>query len=98
MTESNASADPNTASLPHNSPTSTNQIPTSQDLPTRTETDSIGSLEIPDTAYWGVHTARANENFPIARRQIGRASCREGEGDAGAEGACAKANAKSGGR
>ena len=38
--------------------------------PTRTETDSIGSLEIPASAYWGVHTARANENFPIARRPI----------------------------
>lgn len=37
---------------------------------TRTETDSIGSMEIPSTAYWGVHTARANENFPIARRPI----------------------------
>ncbi|WP_426936803.1 aspartate ammonia-lyase [Brevibacterium sp. LE-L] len=65
MTESNASADPNTASLPLTSPTVTNQ-----NLPTRTETDSIGSLEIPDTAYWGVHTARANENFPIARRPV----------------------------
>src|SRR5699024_5687221 len=43
---------------------------TTQTSPTRTETDSIGSLEIPDTAYWGVHTARANENFPIARRPI----------------------------
>ncbi|PCC52005.1 aspartate ammonia-lyase [Brevibacterium aurantiacum] len=38
--------------------------------PTRTETDSIGSLEIPAAAYWGVHTARAMENFPIARRPV----------------------------
>ncbi|UOQ60410.1 aspartate ammonia-lyase [Leucobacter rhizosphaerae] len=37
---------------------------------TRTETDSIGSLEIPAAAYWGVHTARAHENFPIARRPV----------------------------
>lgn len=37
---------------------------------TRTETDSIGDLEIPATAYWGVHTARAHENFPIAQRPI----------------------------
>ncbi|MBC9954318.1 aspartate ammonia-lyase [Leucobacter sp. cx-42] len=37
---------------------------------TRTETDSLGSVEIPAQAYWGVHTARANENFPIARRPI----------------------------
>ncbi len=37
---------------------------------TRTETDSLGSVEIPAAAYWGVHTARAHENFPIARRPI----------------------------
>ncbi|MFD5599570.1 aspartate ammonia-lyase [Leucobacter sp. NPDC058333] len=37
---------------------------------TRTETDSLGSVEIPASAYWGVHTARAHENFPIARRPI----------------------------
>ncbi|MEJ1088789.1 aspartate ammonia-lyase [Microbacterium sp. Mu-80] len=38
--------------------------------PTRTETDSLGSLEIPADAYWGVHTARAEENFPITKRPI----------------------------
>ncbi|WP_017793618.1 aspartate ammonia-lyase [Leucobacter salsicius] len=37
---------------------------------TRTETDSIGSVEVPAAAYWGVHTFRAHENFPIARRPI----------------------------
>lgn len=37
---------------------------------TRTETDSLGSLEIPSGAYWGIHTARALENFPIAKRPI----------------------------
>ncbi|MGM7697204.1 aspartate ammonia-lyase [Microbacterium sp. A84] len=37
---------------------------------TRTETDSLGSMEIPAEAYWGVHTARAVENFPIAKRPI----------------------------
>lgn len=37
---------------------------------TRTETDSLGSVEIPAAAYWGVHTARALENFPIAQRPI----------------------------
>lgn len=41
-----------------------------QSVETRTESDSLGSLEIPASAYWGVHTARANENFPIARRPI----------------------------
>jgi aspartate ammonia-lyase len=40
------------------------------DAMTRTETDSLGSLEIPADAYWGIHTARARENFPITTRQI----------------------------
>ncbi|MGO1506496.1 MAG: aspartate ammonia-lyase [Microbacteriaceae bacterium] len=38
--------------------------------PTRTETDSLGSMEIPADAYWGVHTARADANFPITKRPI----------------------------
>ncbi|WP_454119353.1 aspartate ammonia-lyase [Microbacterium lacticum] len=37
---------------------------------TRTETDSLGSLEIPADVYWGIHTARALENFPISMRPI----------------------------
>ena len=37
---------------------------------TRTETDSLGSLDVPADAYWGIHTARALENFPITRRAI----------------------------
>jgi aspartate ammonia-lyase len=37
---------------------------------TRTETDSLGSREVPADAYWGIHTARALENFPITRRAI----------------------------
>jgi aspartate ammonia-lyase len=41
-----------------------------ENRPTRTETDSLGSLEIPADAYWGIHTARALENFPITRRSI----------------------------
>lgn len=36
----------------------------------RTETDSLGSMQIPAAAYWGIHTARALENFPITRRAI----------------------------
>ena len=36
----------------------------------RTETDSLGERQIPDEAYWGVHTARAVDNFPISKRQI----------------------------
>jgi aspartate ammonia-lyase len=37
---------------------------------TRTETDSLGSMPIPADAYWGIHTARALENFPITRRAL----------------------------
>ncbi|GAA2989502.1 aspartate ammonia-lyase [Microbacterium terrae] len=37
---------------------------------TRTETDSLGSMEIPADAYWGIHTARALENFAISKRPI----------------------------
>jgi aspartate ammonia-lyase len=32
----------------------------------RREHDLLGEMDIPDTAYWGVHTARAVENFPIS--------------------------------
>ena len=39
-------------------------------IQTRTETDSLGSVEVPIDAYWGVHTARAHENFPITLRPI----------------------------
>ncbi|MEN2737910.1 aspartate ammonia-lyase [Microbacterium sp. X-17] len=42
----------------------------SQDATTRTETDSLGSMEIPSDAYWGIHTARAQVNFPITKRPI----------------------------
>ncbi|MBO3663312.1 aspartate ammonia-lyase [Microbacterium stercoris] len=37
---------------------------------TRTETDSLGSLEIPGDVYWGIHTARALDNFDISKRPI----------------------------
>lgn len=32
---------------------------------TRTETDSIGSIEVPTDAYWGAQTQRSIENFPF---------------------------------
>jgi len=37
---------------------------------TRLEHDSLGELEIPADAYWGVHTARALRNFPISGTPI----------------------------
>ncbi|MBW9093050.1 aspartate ammonia-lyase [Microbacterium jejuense] len=36
----------------------------------RVERDSLGDTSIPDSAYWGIHTARAIENFPISHRPI----------------------------
>lgn len=37
----------------------------------RLEHDLLGNFEIPSDAYWGVHTARAVENFPISGVPIG---------------------------
>ncbi|MFE4667002.1 aspartate ammonia-lyase [Streptomyces sp. NPDC056716] len=37
---------------------------------TRTEEDSLGTLEVPRDVYWGVHTARALTNFPVSGRPI----------------------------
>lgn len=36
----------------------------------RVERDSLGELPVPAEAYWGIHTARARENFRISRRAI----------------------------
>ncbi|MBL0728043.1 aspartate ammonia-lyase [Piscinibacter sp. HJYY11] len=38
---------------------------------TRTEHDFLGEKLIPAEAYWGVHTARAVENFPISGQTVG---------------------------
>ncbi len=38
---------------------------------TRLEHDLIGDMEVPKEALWGVHTARAVENFPITGVAIG---------------------------
>lgn len=38
---------------------------------TRLEHDLLGNYEIPEEAYWGVHTARAAENFQISGVPIG---------------------------
>ena len=41
----------------------------------RTEHDLIGDRFVPEDAYWGIHTLRALENFPITGTRIG--SCPE---------------------
>ena len=40
-------------------------------MTTRLEHDLLGEREIPSTAYWGIHTLRAIENFPITGVPIG---------------------------
>ncbi|MCS5733939.1 aspartate ammonia-lyase [Herbiconiux sp. CPCC 203386] len=62
---------PASAERTHNTPRLDDEASTHDDPgATRLETDSLGSIEIPDAAYWGIHTARALENFPISRRPI----------------------------
>ena len=39
------------------------------DLP-RTEHDLLGELAVPEHAYYGIHTLRAVENFPISGIRI----------------------------
>jgi aspartate ammonia-lyase len=39
-------------------------------MKTRTEKDFLGKKEIPADAPWGIHTARALENFPIPGRPV----------------------------
>lgn len=36
------------------------------DQPVRIEQDCIGKIPVPANAYWGIHTQRAIENFPIS--------------------------------
>ncbi|WP_294235048.1 class II fumarate hydratase [uncultured Sphingomonas sp.] len=36
---------------------------------TRTETDSIGPIDVPATTYWGAQTERSLENFPFGARE-----------------------------
>ncbi len=38
---------------------------------TRTEHDLLGERQVPADAYWGIHTLRALENFPITGKPIG---------------------------
>jgi len=38
-------------------------------LATRTETDSLGPIDVPAHAYWGAQTQRSIENFPFGDRE-----------------------------
>jgi len=36
----------------------------------RKEKDLLGEKQIPNFAYWGIHTQRAKENFPVSGRKV----------------------------
>lgn len=38
--------------------------------PTRTESDSLGSMQLPLQAYYGIQSQRARENFPLAGSRV----------------------------
>ena len=40
----------------------------------RTETDSMGTLHVPDDRYWGAQTQRALQNFKIGEERLPRAA------------------------
>ncbi len=39
-------------------------------MPMRTEHDALGTLTVPEDSLYGIHTARALDNFSIARRPV----------------------------
>src|SRR5687767_1545810 len=41
-------------------------------MPSRTEKDSMGEMQVPADAYYGAQTARAVENFPISDLRFSR--------------------------
>lgn len=41
-------------------------------VPTRSERDLLGEMDIPSDVYWGIHSLRAIENFPITGITVGR--------------------------
>jgi aspartate ammonia-lyase len=43
-----------------------------EDLQFRTESDLLGSLEVPARALYGIHTQRAIDNFPLTGRPVRR--------------------------
>ncbi|WP_372698287.1 aspartate ammonia-lyase [Arthrobacter sp. JSM 101049] len=45
-------------------------MPSTSPAATRLEHDLIGDREVPTDAYWGVHTLRAAENFPITGQRL----------------------------
>lgn len=56
----------------------------------RREKDSLGERDVPAQVYWGIHTLRARENFPLSGRTVPRALI---TAMARVKQACAEANA-----
>ncbi|HEY3575330.1 MAG TPA: aspartate ammonia-lyase, partial [Arthrobacter sp.] len=50
--------------------TETQTLPDAQTLAVRSEHDLLGDRDVPAGAYWGVHTLRAVENFPITGQPL----------------------------
>ncbi len=48
---------------------------TSQNVPGRDETDSLGTVNIPEQSLYGSNTVRALDNFPINDRVLGQEPC-----------------------
>ena len=57
--------------MPNDTPTPS-PTPSPTAIHTRIERDFLGPREIPQSAYWGVHSARAVENFPISGHTVGQ--------------------------
>lgn len=49
-----------------------NSVDPKRDKVQRTERDSLGAYVLPRHARWGVHTARAIDNFPVTGTPIGK--------------------------
>ncbi len=61
---------------PPENPAETLQVATTRaielkEVETRREHDLLGEVDVPAEAYWGVHTKRAVENFPITGVPVG---------------------------
>ncbi len=61
---------------PPENPAATLQVATTQsielkEVETRREHDLLGETDVPADAYWGIHTKRAVENFPITGVPVG---------------------------
>ena len=69
--ETSAAAAPPSDTRPDSVQVATTQTIELSRVTTRREHDLLGERDIPSSAYWGVHTMRAVENFPITGVPVG---------------------------